>query len=97
MSTKRLVQPWWGGKQGLIVGAAPFCGAGIATQFPGKYDAVNTQIQIQYIKHPNTVPALGAERFQVDLQAFPIWEGGVSANLSANDRAHQLFTNLTCF
>ena len=61
MSTKRLVQPWWGGKQGLIVGAAPFCGAGIATQFPGKYDAVNTQIQIQYIKHPNTVPALGVE------------------------------------
>ena len=61
MSTKRLVQPWWGGKQGLIVGAAPFCGADIATQFPGKYDAVNTQIQIQYIKHPNTVPALGVE------------------------------------
>ena len=61
MSTKRLVQPWWGGKQGLIVGAAPFCGAGIATQFPGKYDAVNTQIQIQYIKHPNTAPALGGE------------------------------------
>ena len=61
MSTKRLVQPWWGGKQGLIVGEAPFCGAGIATQFPGKYDAVNTQIQIQYIKHPNTVPALGVE------------------------------------
>ena len=59
MSTKRLVQPWWGGKQGLIEGAAPFCGADIATQFPGKYDAVNTQIQIQYIKHPNTVPALG--------------------------------------
>ena len=61
MSTKRLVQPWWGGKQGLIVGAAPFCGADITTQFPGKYDAVNTQIQIQYIKHPNTVPALGVE------------------------------------
>ena len=61
MSTKRLVQPWWGGKQGLIEGAAPFCGADIATQFPGKYDAVNTQIQIQYIKHPNTVPALGVE------------------------------------